>query len=424
MSKTALEGLRIIDLSQAWAGPYATKLLGDMGAEIIKVEAARRMDSTRGLAKVPPGPQWGIYPNKEAGERPYNRAGYFNKYGRNKCGITLDLTSEKGKEVFKRLVKVSDVVVENFAAGVMTRLGLDYPVLRQVKPDIIMVCMPAMGMTGPEKDYVGYGVTIEQLAGLVSITGYLGDVPMKSGINYGDPIAGIAAAGYLLAALACHRRTGKGQLIDISQRETTATLIGDVIMDYSMNKRVQTPIGNRHPSMAPHGCYRCQGEDMWVTIAVGSDAEWKALCQVMGKPEMAQDARFADILSRHRNQDELDVIIGEWTKERDHYEVMQSLQKAGVMAGAVLNPQEVVEDPHLQARSFYEEVDHPEAGTYRYAGPSWKLSKTPGGIRMPAPCLGEHNDYVYREIIGMSEEEVAELAEEGIISNIPIEEAY
>jgi benzylsuccinate CoA-transferase BbsF subunit len=287
-----------------------------------------------------------------------------------------------------------------------------------------MVSMPAMGMTGPEKDYVGYGVTIEQLAGLVSITGYLGDVPMKSGINYGDPIAGIAAAGYLMAALSYRQRTGKGQLVDISQREATACLIGDVIMDYSMNKRIQTPIGNRHSSMVPHGCYRCQGEDMWVTIAVGSDAEWQALCQVMGKPELARDERFADVLSRHRNQDELDVIIEEWTKEHDHYEVMHSLQEVGVMAGAVLNPQEVVEDPHLQARGFYEDVTHPEAGTFCYAGPSWKLSKTPGSIRKPAPCLGEHNDYVYKEILGMSEQEVAELAEEGIISNIPIEATY
>jgi crotonobetainyl-CoA:carnitine CoA-transferase CaiB-like acyl-CoA transferase len=243
---------------------------------------------------------------------------------------------------------------------------------------------------------------------------------MKSAINYGDPIAGIEAAGYILAAIRYRRRTGKGQLIDVSQREVTTCLIGEAIMDYSMNERVQKPLGNRHPSMAPHGCYRCQEEDMWVTIAVGSDAEWQALCQAMGKPDLAQDARFADVASRHQNQDELDAIIEEWTNERDHYQVMDSLQRAGVMAGAVLNPKEVVEDPHLSERGFYEVITHPEAGTYPYAGMSWKLSKTPGRIRMPAPCLGEHNDYVYSEILGMSEEEVAELAEEEIISNVPI----
>ncbi|MFH1485397.1 MAG: CoA transferase [Chloroflexota bacterium] len=422
MGLLALGNVRIVDLSMVWAGPYCSKLLADMGAEVIKIESPRYWDMVRGSPTKPAPGQIGgyIYPDKRPGEHPYNRAGYFNKVNRNKYGITLDLRTRQGAGAFEEMVKISDVVMENFSVGVMRRLGFDYYALRRLKPDIVMLSMPAAGNTGPEKDYVGYGAAIEQLGGIVALTGYRAGRPLKSGINYGDPIAGIHAAGFILAALRHKQRTGEGQLIDLSQRESAACLIGDAIMDYVMNRRVQQPMGNRHSCMAPHGCYRCRGNDMWVTIAVASDEEWSSFCKAAGHPEWMTDERFADSLGRWDHQAELDRLIEGWTAQHDHYELMSILQKAGVAAGAVLQNWEVLADPHLRARGFYQRITHPEAGTYPIPGPTWKLSKTPGTMRMPAPCFGEHNQRILGDLLGMPQQTILSMDQKGVISKEPI----
>jgi crotonobetainyl-CoA:carnitine CoA-transferase CaiB-like acyl-CoA transferase len=235
MAKLPLEGIRIADLSMVWAGPYCTRLLADMGAEVIKIESVRNYDLPRTFVFLPPGT-----------ERPYNKAAYFNHYSRNKLGVTINLAKPRGVALFKQLVKISDVVIENYRADVMEKLGLTYDVLKEVKPDIIMVSLPGHGKTGPEKDNYAYGTLMEQLSGLVSITGYRDGYIQRSGISYGDPIAGVAAAGAVATALHYRRRTGKGQFVDLAQRESLTRLIGEAVMDWTMNQRVQPCLGNRH----------------------------------------------------------------------------------------------------------------------------------------------------------------------------------
>ena len=285
-----LERIRVLDVTQIWAGPYATRLLGDMGAEVIKVESIQRPDPER--MAVGPRRSW-LYPGFEPADRYFDRKAEFVEYNRNKYGITLNLVDPRGVATFKELAKISDVVIETFADGVMKRFGLDYEDLRKIRPDIVMVSVAAFGRTGPESAYRGYGPLQEALAGLASITGYTDGVPLELREYYGDPTAGLFAASAVLAALWHRSRTGQGALVDISQRECVAAMLPELMLEHTMNQRTLQPIGNLHRGMAPHNCYPCKGEDNWITIAVRSDAEWRALCDVMGAPEHAGDPRFA-----------------------------------------------------------------------------------------------------------------------------------
>ena len=408
MAKLPLEGIRIIDLTMVWAGPYATRLLADMGAEVIKIESIKNYDLLRTFVFLPQGT-----------ERPYNKSAYFNHYNRNKLGATLNLGKRRGAELFKELVKISDVVIENYRPDVMEKLGLTYEVLREVKPDIIMISLPGHGKTGPERDNYAYGTHVEQLSGLVSITGYRDGHIQRTGISYGDPLAGAMAAGAVATALHYRRVTGKGQFIDLAQRENLTRLIGEAVMDWTMNQRMWQYTGNRHPSMVPHGCYRCQGEDEWVTIAVETDRGWESLCQALGNPSWTSDAKFADSLNRRQNQDELDRNIEEWTVLRTPYEVMHILQHTGVAAGAVMDCKALLQDPHLNERDFWEMQTHPDAGTWKMEGPTWRLSESQAHIRMSAPCFGQHNDYLFRELLGLSDKEIEQLEKDEIIGVEP-----
>ena len=419
MSTLPLEGVRIVDLSMWFAGPMASRLLADMGAEVIKIESLRHIDPWRGAVKPSPTIR-DRFPVRIRSERPYNCSAGFNLQNRNKYGITLDLNAHQGKELFKKLVKISDMVLENYSPRVMANLELDYPVLKEINPQIIMVSLPALGRTGPDKDYLAFGQTIDCMSGMAYRTGYIGEEPMlQSGLSYGDPLSGMNAAFASLAALHYRRRSGQGMHIDLSQVEALISFNADAIMDYTMNRRVHERMGNRHPSMAPHGCYRCKGEDQWVAIAIPSDTAWQRFCQAVGQPSWAEDVRFSDVLSRYQHQGELDRLIEAWTLKHNHYEVMRILQQAGIPAGPVLDAKELVEEPHLNERGLFEVVTHPEAGTHPYIGMYAKLSKTPGSIRMPAPCLGQHNQYVFGELLGLSQEEMADLEEEGIIGTDP-----
>ena len=408
MFRLPLHGVRVLDLTMAWAGPYATRLLADMGAEVIKVESVNNWDLIRSFTGQRPSV-----------ERVWDKSPYFNHLNRNKYGCVLDLSGEKGRDLFLRLVELSDVVMENFRAEVMDSLRLGYDTLSQTKPEVIVVCMPGHGRTGPERDFVAYGTNVEQLSGLCHLTGYADGPPQKTGISYGDPMAGIAAAGAVAMALWDRRRTGRGQYIEVAQRENLINVIGEHIVGYSMSGREPPRRGNRHSSMAPHGCYRCRGDDQWVTIACEDDRQFAALCGAMGRPELALDGRFADVVSRYRNQDTLDGLVSEWTGERTNEEAAEALQAAGVPASPVLSAPEVFKEPHLRARGFYESVSHSVAGVWEVEGPHWRMSESPGRVRLPAPAFGEHNGYVFGELLGLSEEEIAALEREGITGSTP-----
>ncbi len=405
-----LDGIRVIDLTMVWAGPFGTRMLGDYGAEVIKVEAPRQWDLLRSLGLVP-----------RTDHHWYNKSAYFNHNNRDKYALALDLADERGRNTLLKLCAVSDVIVENFRSDVMDNLGLSYEAVKAANPNIIYVSMPGHGKTGPEKDYVAYGSNVEQLAGIVAISGYEGDEPMKTGFSYGDPMAGTALVGAVATALRQRARTGEGLYLELAQRENLMMFVGEHIVDYSMNGVVRPPFGNRNPLYAPHNRYPSAGEDRWVTVACESEAEFAGLCRAIGQPELAADPRFATNEARKANEDELDAIVGAWTAVRGHYEAMHHLQRFGVAAGAVLTIPELMADPHLRSREAWVDHTHPDAGTWEMEAPPWKLSRTPGHIRLPAPGFGQHNGYVFRELLKLPEDEIAGLYAAGITADDPDE---
>ena len=412
----ALEGVRILDFSRIWAGPHATKLLADMGAEVIKVEAVRAWDPHRMIVGS------GNLPDGERGADPWNRSGWFNTLHMSKLGITAEMRHPKGKAIIEELVSISDVVIENFRAGLLERRGLAYEALRAIRPDVIMVSMPAFGSSGPWKDFIQYGIGQEQLGGISSMNGYRGeDAPVKSGVNFGDPISGAHAAGAVLSALWRRRRTGKGCFIDVSQLESAVTTIGEHILGFQVTGKSPQNRGNRHPVYAPHGAYPCRGDDEWITIAVADDDEWRKLCDAMEMPELVVSPDYCDILSRHRNHDVLDAIIAAWTRDKSVYDLMHLLQGAGVPAAPVMTGEAIFNDPHYQERGLLEFVDHPSCGPYFMPGAAWKMSETPPSVRWHAPRLGEHNGQVFGELLGMSADAINELEAEGVSGTAPVE---
>lgn len=421
MAKNALDNLRVLDLGIIWAVPHCGMLLANMGAEVIKIEAIQRMDPTRG--PIAPDPSRGVLlglPGGVPGERPWNQGPYLHSTNTSKLSLTLDLSRPEGIEIFKDLVKESDVVLEGFAGGVIDRMGLGYDVLKEVNPAIIMVSASGFGAGGPWTEYRCFGTNVWHVSAMSMLSGYPGEGPMQSGNTFPDPTAGTHIAGCVMAALLYRKRTGKGQLLDVAQVEPTIGLTGPYLMDFMMNGKEPERLGNRHPVHAPHGCYPCDGDDNWLTIAVTTDQEWKALCEVMSRPELAEDERFADVTGRLNNQDELDGTIMEWSLFQDQLEAMEALQKAGVAAAAVLRVEQVHDNPQLKARGFYEEVSHPDTGTYLHRNVGYRMSNTPGHILRHAPWLGEHNDYILGTILGMSREEIETLETGQLIGTIPL----
>ena len=347
MSNSFLQGVRVVALTQVWAGPWMGGILADMGAEVIKIESNQKLDFLR---RRPEG---------------VNRGSNFNAYNRGVKSCTLNLKQPEGIEIFKKLVKISDVVITNLSPRAMPGFGLDYDALKEIKPDIIMVSVPGFGSTGPDKNYISYAATVEAVGGLAASFGYPGGEPATPSIFSADPTGGIYGALCVCSAVYFHHKTGKGQHVDIAQSEAITTLIPEVTMEYVMNGRIRPRMGNRDEIMAPHGCYPCKGEDKWVAIAVGTDEEWKALCRVMGNPDWSKEEKFSDQFSRWQNQDELNKLIGTWTKDFTHYEVMHKLQKVGVAAGASLNTEEMYNDPHVKERgAFIEQEPSREAITW------------------------------------------------------------
>ena len=413
----ALDGVRILDFSRIWAGPHATKLLADMGAEVIKVESVRAWDPHRMIVGS------GNLPEGERGDDPWNRSGWFNTLHMSKLGITAEMRHPKGKALIEKLVSISDVVIENFRAGLMKRRGLGYDALRAIRPDLIMVSMPAFGSSGAWKDFIQYGIGQEQLGGIASMNGYRGeDAPVKSGVNFGDPISGAHAAGAVLSALWNRRRTGKGVFIDVSQLESTIMTIGESLLGYQMNGRRAENRGNRHPVYAPHGAYPCQGDDEWVAIAVADDDEWGRMCAAMNMPQLAAHPDYADILARRRSHDALDALIAAWTQNKSAADVMRLLQDAGVAATSVMTGEAIFNDLHYQERGLLELVDHPSCGPYFMPGVAWKMSATPGEVRSHAPRLGEHNETVFGELLGMDAAAISAIEAEGVSGTAPVQQ--
>lgn len=402
-----LEGIRVCDLSWVITGPYCTQIMAEMGAEVIRIESQQRLDNYRDARTWPRG-----WADKVPG---VNRGGTFNSCNLSKMSCTLDLTRPEGLALARSIAKVSDVVVESFGTGVAERLGLSYASMKEIRPDIIMLSSSVLGRTGPDREHLGMGPVLIGLTGLQAITGYPGGRPSRIGGTWPDFMSALAAATAILFALHHRRRTGEGQYIDLALSETTISLMPEPIMDYVLNGRVWRGTGNRDPRHAPQGVYPCQGEDKWVAIAVSSEEEWHALARALGRPEWLADPRFANEERRRQNQDELDMLISRWTKERMPYEAMKTLQEAGVPAGPSLNNQDLVAEPHLAERDFFARVDHPEVGERVYVGLPWKFTPALSPRYEHAPLLGQHNGYVLEELLGLPSSEVRRLTDEGVV---------
>jgi len=402
LEKLPLEGIRVADFTAVWAGSHITQWLGVMGAEVIKIESNLRPDLTRMVFR-------GM-----SADCPMSAVFAVLNYG--KKGCTLNMTLPKARELAKEIIKVSDVVAENFGGPVMDRWGLGYSDLKKIKPEIIMYAGSGFGRTGPYKEFPAFAGIVEAFSGLCSLNAHPDGEPLPMATRgYIDLAAAQHGVFAILAALYHRSKTGQGQYIDLSMTEVLSALLPEPIMHYTMNGTVQAPQGNRYSTMAPHGCYRCRGDDEWVVIAVSNDDEWRAFCDAIGNPKWTEDEMFHDGLNRLKNQEQLDSLIQEWTKNHDHYEAMEILQKAGVMAGPSLKVEEVAQDNHLGQRGFFVHIDHPGIGAVRLAGLPWKLSDVPPGNYHHAPLLGEHNYYVFRELLKMPEEEIARLQEEQVI---------
>ncbi len=427
MSTLPLEGVRVLDMCPMQAGNFSNRNLGDLGAQVIKVESIKHWQfGVRGNIARPTKDMFQQvrtghgYPNNDPGPRPWNVYGQIMNFSRNKLGFTVDLTKPTGIEVLKRLIKLSDVVIESNTPPVMPRLGLDYPQLKEVNPHVIMVRMPGYGLSGPYRDRPAMAQTLESFSGHTLLRGYPDVDPSSVGTSItSDGAAGSGAAAAAIMALLFRQRTGKGQLIEFAQVENFMPLLGEFYMDYILNQRLHGPIGNRHPTAAPCGCYPCAGQDQWVDITAHDDEEWQGLCRAVGDPEWARDPRFASLLGRHRNQDELDERVSSWTRERDRYDIMHLLQREGVPCGPVLTSKDMFTDPHVAERGMLQKVAHPEAGTHFYQSPPWKMPRTPLSVRYPAPLLGQHNGFVYKELLGYSDEEYARFEAEGLLGTEP-----
>lgn len=404
-SRLPLENIRVLDFSHVWAGPMLAGLLADMGAQVIKIETRGRPD----LWRTRPGIKY-----KDLDADKYELCPGFHNLNRNKMSITLNLKNPKAIEIIKKLASCSDIVNENMTAGTMASLGLGYNDLKSVKEDIIYISSCAFGQTGDLAGLPGYGPTMQALSGFDYTLGYYGERPLGLfAIPFSDGNAATQGAIIVLAALYRRNKTGKGMYIDYSQVEGLMSLIGSNIMQAVQGKEV-LPKGNCHPAMSPYNFYPCKGEDEWVSIAVKTEEEWKKFCQAAGHPEWVSDERFADASRRVANRKILDELISEWTRQYSAEEITRILRNNQLAAAPLLNPEQFENHPLFKDRSFVQ-TTHTIVGKQSLFGLPWRFSEMPKPITKPAPVLGEHNDYVLSEILGISQEEINRLKEEKVI---------
>ncbi|HLZ69227.1 MAG TPA: CoA transferase [Dehalococcoidia bacterium] len=400
-----LHGVRVVDFSWIVAGPQATRILADFGADVIRVEYAGRIDSIRiGLISpdTPPGSM--------------DASGFFNNLNRNKRSITLNINDPRGLAAIKRLLTVSDIVIENYSAGVMERKGLSYAAMAAVNPAIIYLSVSGFGHKGRDREHITWGPTAQAVSGLTYMSGLPAEPSAGWGYSYLDHTAGYFAALAALFALWQREQTGQGQYVDCSQIEAGMVLAGPAMLDRTVNgrpyRRAGNPPGNRatYPTVAPHNTYRCRGDDRWIAIAVETEAQWAALVEAMGSPAWAAAPEFAGNAARLAHQDELDARLGAWTAGFDPFDLMLLLQAGGVPAGAVQNIADRVErDPQLRERGFYPEAEHGLLGRHRFEGVPFQMSRSQWRVREGAPLLGAHNGDVLCDLLGLADEELLEL---------------
>ena len=401
--KGLLEGIRVCDFSWVGAGPLATKYLADFGAQVIKIESTKHPDIGRYSA---PFKDNIIHPDRSA---------FFLHSNTSKLSITLNIRHPKGVEIAKKIVKISDIVMENFTPGVMDRLGLGYNELKKIKPDIIMASSSIYGQTGPKTHFSGFGNSGASISGHYMLTGWPDRDPVTPGIAYADVVQPLFSAASLLAALDYRDRTGKGQYIDTTQVETMVQFISPAILDYFANGVIQTRQGNRSTYASPHGAFPCKGDDRWCALGVFDEDEWRGLCNAMGNPSWAQDKKFTSFASRKENEDDLEKLIAQWTSGHDLNDLVAVLQKNGVPSGPVQDASDLVDkDPQLRERQSFVKLTHPVIGDCNHPVPPVKLSKSPVQVKT-SPCLGEHNEYVYLELLSIPDEEFVELLTEGVL---------
>lgn len=398
----ALKDIRVLDFTWAGAGPYATKFLADFGAQVIKVESRKRPDIGR---MTPPFANNVRHPDGGA---------LFLHTNTSKLAITLNMQHPKAVEIAKKIAAISDIIMENFTPGVMQRLGLTYEEFRKIRPDIIMASSSIYGQSGPKSRLSGFGNTGSAISGHYMLTGWPDSEPVSPGVAYADVVQPVFTVISLLAALDYRKRTGKGQYIDSTQVETMVQFISPAIVDYFANGRIGSRIGNRSPHACPHGAFPCKGDDRWCAIAVFDETQWKGLCRVMGNLQWCGDEKFSSFAARKTHEDELESLIGQWTVGYDCHVLMTLLQEAGVPAGALQDGADLVDsDPQLQARQSFIKLTHPVIGERNHPTPAIKLSESPAKVTT-APCLGQHNGYVYKELLGISDEEYDTLQNEGV----------
>lgn len=402
LAEGALSGIKVADFTHITAGYLTTKTLADYGAIVVLVE------STNAIIGRVIGPYYRNTPG-------VNRCGPFAYQNANKYGIAIDLKRPAGLGLAKRLVSWADVVVENFSAGTMETLGLGYDDLRAVKPDIVMLRLSAQGQTGPLRRSRAFGTQLSGLFGIAHFIGWPNQDPIPPQFAYSDYFVPFFAVAALGAALEHRRRTGRGMMVDVSQAEVCAQFLAPYLLEYSVNGQESCRNANRHYYAVPHNVYRCQGEDRWSTIAVFTDSEWVAFCGVLGNPPWTREARLATFANRKEHEEELDDLIARWTITRSAEEVVALMQAAGVRSEIVQTGKDVYEDPQLRWRNFLWRLPHSEMGDFVHMGQPATMSATPPRPFLPAPCLGEHSEYVCTQLLGMSDEEFIRLAEEGVL---------
>ncbi|MEQ9451757.1 MAG: CoA transferase [Pseudomonadales bacterium] len=400
VSAAPLAGVRVLDMTWAWAGPFCSLNLAHLGAEVIRIESAMRPDLYRRLPIYPVGVEEGL-----------NCSGMFNQWNQGKASVTVNLSDPAGIELVKAMVREVDVVVQNFATGVMDRLGLGYDTLKAINPGIILASISGYGQSGPYKNYMGYGPAIPPLTGLSAATGYVGGEAEEFGLSMPDPTAGITAAYGIMAALIKRDHSGVGDHLDVSLWEATAVLNAEGWMNYQTSGQQPTRQGNRHPDMVPHGVFRCRGDDSWLAIACQDDAAWGRLAELMS----VEEPRWASLAGRLASIDELEALITQWSRDQDRWALCELLQANGIAAFPTMSTADIVNDPHLAQRGFIERLAHPEVGVRAHTGIPWRLTRGHNGVRAPAPCIDQDTDRYLEDLLGLDTTEIKTLREQGII---------
>lgn len=404
-----LAGLRVVEVTNNWAGPLTGRMLGDLGADVVKVEWATK-PAARALFW--PGP------TQDRQRQGHHRAMYFNEMNRNKRDVVIDLATARGREVFLDLVAGVDVLIENNSARVMGNLGLDWTAVKAVNPRLVMVSMSGYGADGPRRDWLAYGSNIETTSGLTSVTGYPDGLLSRTTLFYADPVAGVHGAVAALAALEHRRRTGEGQWVELSLNECGAAFNAAMLLALEATGTVPGPAANRDVRFAPHGVYRCIGDDHWIAIACQDDTAWTALAALMGRPDLAAAPDLATVAGRHARHDELDEAIEAWTERFEQHELAHACQGAGVSAAPVLANWQILADPHIHASGLYQPFEHAVVGVYPTTTWPWTFSRTPPALRRPAPLFGQHNREVLTGL-GLDETAVDELYRTGVTADVP-----